>query len=344
MKCRRLDLGLLSFVLLIGMVAYAPQAKAQSPQAGKRNFKPRVVTSFILDSSESQYPESLAIDPLGNIYVSLTDSWTDPSIPNVGHIVEVTPGGKQDVVATVPTPGGGFLLGVAFDEDGRLYVNAVSDTPGVYRIGHGGSVTCVLALPAGSFPNGLAFHGRDMYVTDSNGAIWKKGPRDTAAPTTPWFQDPLISPGISGGLGANGIAFYRGEMYIGVYDAGPLGDSADSGRIVRLPIKYDGSPGDPVVVVQDSELQLVDGIAFDITGTLWVVMNYPVGIGTVARDGTFTLLSNDPDWLDDPTMVAFGATPMTRTTIFLTNGGGTTLVPNVTAVKADVAGLPLPVE
>jgi len=353
MKCRRLDLGLLSFVLLIGMVAYAPQAKAQSSHAGKPNLKPRVVTSFIWNSELWQYMESIAVDRHGNIFVAQTNYWNEGNGPIVGNIVKVTPDGKQEVVATVPTAG--WLAGLAFDEDGTLYVANVDTTPGVYRIGHDGLPSRVLTLPPDSTPQALAFYRGVMYLSDSGfglvdsngngavGAIWRKGPHDTGTPTTPWFQDPLISPQVPYGYGANGMAFYRDEMYIGVSDAGPFGDAPDSGRIVRLPIKHDGSPGQPVVLVQKAELAWNDDFAFDVTGTLWVPLSSN-GLATVARDGTFTVLANDPPWLDCPTVVAFGTTPATRTMLYLANGGWSKGISNILSFDLGVPGLRLPVE
>jgi len=82
----------------------------------------------------------------------------------------------------------------------------------------------------------------------------------------------------------------------------------------------DGSYGSPVEVVKDIKLEHADGVAFDVHGTLWVVMSYN-RLGTVAQDGTLTLLEDDPGWLDYPTQPYFGTTPQTRTTLFLSNGG-----------------------
>ncbi len=364
MKSRRSDSSLLLFVLFIGMVAFASHATAQSPNAGGpsplarlrargvpgpkaqsllprgADFNPGVVTSFSWDwNGFSQFPESIAIDRDGKIYASVTDFWFDNSGPNVGHVVSVSPDGKQKVVATIPVPDG-ILTGVAFDDDGRLYVNVWSGTPGVYRINHDGSTTCVLTLPDGSGPNGIAFYGDVMYVSDSAlGAIWKKGPGDSAAPTTAWFEDyNLIGPygGHSdSGLGANGIAFYRDGLYIAVYDAG---------RIVRVPLNDDGSPGEAVLVVQDIKLEQADGIAFDVRGTIWVTLNFINGLGTVARDGTFTLVEDNPGWLDYPTQGAFGTTPETRTTLFVSNGGFMDGVSNIISLDVGVRGRRLPAE
>jgi len=319
----------------------APSAREQP--TCREHFNPRFVTSFRWNSKVQQWPESLAIDTAGNMYVSITDYFANGA-DDVGYVVKVSPDGRKKVIASIPDLSGwGFLAGVALDERGRLYVNVVNDSPGVYRVEDDGKLVLELSLSDCSTPNGIVFHEGEMYVTDSSynctcGAIWKKGRHDTSAPAMPWYSDcDLIAPGSLYGLGANGIAFYRGEMYVGVYDT--VGN--DWGRIVRFPITHDGSPGEPVVVAEDPDLVLVDGIAFDVTGKLWIVTNYN-DLGTVALDGTVTLLANDPGCLDDPTMVAFGATPETRTRLFVTNGGGTSLAGDVLSLEVHVSGVPLP--
>ena len=63
------------------------------------------------------------------------------------------------------------------------------------------------------------------------------------------------------GIGANGIAFRGDRLFVSV---------ADYGRIVRIPVRTDGSPGKPVVVCEEAKLKTADGIAFDAFGGLWI--------------------------------------------------------------------------
>ena len=168
------------------------------------------------------FPESLAVHN-GDLYVSLGFA---------GEVVRVTPDGSQTTYATGLPTGGGLLTGLAFDKAGNLYVGAATFTadpaPGVFMIPPGGgSFTRVLTLPAGSFPNGLAIHGKYLYVSDSDlGAIWRVVPSGMNIPlATPWYQNGLLAP--EKNIGANGIAFDASgsHLYVAV---------ADQGRIVRL--------------------------------------------------------------------------------------------------------------
>jgi sugar lactone lactonase YvrE len=163
-----------------------------------------------------------------------------------GQIVKIEPGtGRQTAFGpTIETPG--LLTGVAFDAQGRLYVaNATfsdEELPGVFRI-DAGHATRVLTLPEESFPNGLAVRDSYLYVSDSAlGAVWRAPLKTASTPVAPWFQDSSLLPSTGGndhGIGANGIAFKSGDLYVAVSDAG---------RIVRVPVLPSGVPGAPRVV------------------------------------------------------------------------------------------------
>ena len=312
---------LIAFPAVVGLAvplagSAGPVARAQAAPA-----KLPVITTF----TAGDFPESLAVDGHGNLYASLGF---------IGEVVKVTPGGQQQPVASLPV-GAGLLTGLAFDSDGNLYVadatfEASPTPPGVFRIGAGGVVTRVATLPAGSFPNGLAFHGGYLYISDSSlGAIWRLAPGGSAAI---WLQDPLLAPKVSTGIGANGLAFRRGSLYAAV---------ADSGTIVRVPLTAGGNAGVPVVIAQAPLLRTADGIAFDIQGNLYITVN-DNRLVRPAPGGGLTQLAAKNNGLAYPTMPAFGTTPATRTTLYITNGALLNGTPDIVTIDAGVRGLPLP--
>jgi len=333
----KLQYAVLRATLFVFLSFTAPMLNAGPPQ-----INARLVTSFEWDSTHQFFAESITVGRDGNIYGGVSDN-----LSTLCQIVRFTPDGRQKkVVATFPPTtcdAGGFLLGVAFDEENKLHViamtfNPSAGPPGVYRIGDDGSVTCVLSLPTGSFPNGLAFYHGDMYVSDSAlGAIWKKRPHDSTTASVPWFQSiPLLAPQ---GFGANGIAFFGNALYISVSDAG---------SIIRLPILHNGSPGVPEVAAQpDPRLVTLDGIAFDITGRIWFTVNTGSGgaggkLGTLDQDGRLKFLADSPGWLDYPVMVVFGTTFWTQGTLYLSNAGFNGGQSNILAFDVGVPGIPLP--
>ena len=92
------------------------------------------------------------------------------------------------------------------------------------------------------WPNGIAFHGGRLYVTDSaNGAIWRaRLGTGVAAPTKPWLLSDELAPGdpeadpTLAGIGVNGIAFRGDFLYVSV---------ADGARIMRVARKDGGGHG-----------------------------------------------------------------------------------------------------
>jgi sugar lactone lactonase YvrE len=279
-----------------------------------------VITTF----NPGDFPESLAVDGQGNLYASLGF---------IGEVVKVAPGGQQQSLARLDVGGaGGLITGLAFDSAGNLYVAdatfQASPPPGVFRIGAGGTVRRVATLPADSFPNGLAFRDGDLYVSDSSlGAIWRLSP---AEKLTRWLVNPLLAPKTS--IGANGLAFWHSGLYVSV---------ADSGTIVRVPLSADGQPGTPVVIARSSLLRPADGIAFDVRGNLYIAVN-DNRLVQLAPGGALTQLAAKNNGLAYPTMPAFGTTPATRTTLYITNGALSNGTPDIVALDAEVSGQPLP--
>jgi sugar lactone lactonase YvrE len=145
-----------------------------------------------------------------------------------------------------------------------------------------------------------------------------------------WLQASLLAPKTS--IGANGLAFWRGSVYVAV---------ADSGTIVRVPLTAGGNAGTPAVVAQAPLLRTADGIAFDIGGNLYITVN-DNRLVRLALDGVLTQLAAKNNGLVYPTMPAFGTTPTTRTTLYITNGAPRNGTPDIVAFDAAVRGLPLP--
>lgn len=312
---------LIAFPIAVALAVPVAVSAGSMVSAQAAVAKLPVITTF----TPGDFPESLAVDGQGNLYASLGF---------IGEVVKVTPDGQQQELTSLPV-GAGLLTGLAFDRAGNLYVadatfEASPTPPGVFQIGAGGGVTRVAALPADSFPNGLAFHDGYLYISDSSlGAIWRLAPGGTAAI---WLQDPLLAPRASTGIGANGVAFWRGSLYVAV---------ADSGMIVRVPLTPGGKAGTPVVVAQAPLLRTADGIAFDVQGNLYITVN-DNRLVRLAPDGGLTQLAAKNDGLVYPTMPAFGTTPTTRTTLYITNGALLNGTPDIVAFDAGVRGLPLP--
>lgn len=350
-----------AIVLILGALALLAFS---APAGAARGWActPHTVAAFS-PGDYGSFAEGMAADSRGNLWVSLTtwglyDDTQDPPVmePNTAQLWRVAPGGGAKVKATVELTAYGFLLGVAVRDD-RVYVavydaGAEAGVTGVYRLDAGGKLTQVVALPEGAWPNGIAFHGRFLYITDSGmGVIWRA--RTGAGKVTvrdPWLQDDLLLPGdpetdpAAHGIGANGIAVRGDRLFVSV---------SDSGRIVRVSIAADGSAESPAVISEAEELRTADGIAFDAFGGLWVSTNAGTSDASPGGGlyrltpcaGTWTI-ADDPGWLNYPTTPVFGTTAATRRTLFVENGAfysayGDGTAPDIKALRVGVPGLPL---
>ncbi len=336
------------------LIALAAPAGASTPV-----WQPRTVATFSAGDYGS-FAEGMAANSHGRLFVSLTtwgfyDETTAES--NIGEVWKVAPDGAKKLVATMDLSPNGMLTGVAVDRLDRVYVafyefaDPQSIGSGVFRVGPGGAMTKVVSLPAGTFPNGLAFHRGRAYITDSaTGAVWRariKG--GVAAPAAPWCQDALLAPGdptadpTMSGLGANGIAFRGERLFVSV---------SDYGRIVRVRVRVGGSPGAPRVICQRAKLKKADGIAFDARGRLWIATDSGTtgaspsgGLYRLSRTWKLRTMADDPGWLNYSTMPVFGTTAATATRLYLENGAyygfqdGT--APSIVRVRVGVPGLPL---
>lgn len=243
-------------------------------------------------------PENLTIDGDGNVFMSMALTREIRKLP-AGKTRE-TGLDKDDteLVATLGAPGS-VVTGVAVAEDGTLYAANTNFDPGtasaIWSVAPDGTPTQLASLPTDAFPNGVLIDGgRDrLLVSDSLlGRIWAV---DIGGGASDWLTDLSLAPGTVLGFGANGVAVSEEVLHVA---------NLDFGRIVRIPIQGDGSPGSVSVLVEDPSLVGADGIAFHNESTLHVSVNLQNAIRRVNGGGKIkTVVSGDP--LDFPADVAF---------------------------------------
>jgi sugar lactone lactonase YvrE len=255
-----------------------------------------------------EYFEDLVTTARGDVYSQAGIS---------GDVYHIRPNGEIDVVATIPYGCGdnsAYLfgnLGMAVGPEGDIWINEatyVPETHGVWRVRRDGfawlevplSIEDVLA------PNGLTFDRRgNLYVTETvTGVIWRAGRGEHTA--EPWLATSLLVPPPGGFFGANGIVYRRGSLYV---------VNTDSGTIIKVPIRKNGSPGTPRVVVDG--LNGPDNLSLDRFGDLYVVTAYGAQvIRILARDEVEILVDSG---LTYPTAVDFGRPHGARLNAFITD-------------------------
>jgi sugar lactone lactonase YvrE len=316
-------------------------------------------------------PRGVAVDKVGNVYVSVGE--VRAKLEYI-QIRKFTPAGEQLFSVEI---GQGTIGGLAVTADGDLYVAmAAGLNKGVYRMDREGQIELLPGSNQIFFANGLAFDERGtLYVTESvsltiftpqgkpagPGSIWRI-PRGGEAKL--WMRDELLRG--TGGLGqpvwigANGIAYYHGNLYV---------TNTEKGTVMRIPVQKDGSAGVPEVwttlqEVFESPLAgfpipvMGDGIALDVHGNLYVAVltrSAVVRINLLDKSQQTVAAFRFPDYLplyaplDFPASLVFGTGKGERTSLFVTNlGMGKGLVPplpwvgpSLTKIDAGVPGDPL---
>jgi sugar lactone lactonase YvrE len=291
------------------------------------------------DPAAGEFPEGIAVDKQGNVFVSMAP---------LGQIRKISPEDTETLFYQFPA--GAALTGLAVDAPGNVYVGVFArgaDPGGVWRIDRNGGPASRLPGTEKIFlPNGLAFDNQgNLYVTDTYvlgsappaGAIWRIPPHGDAQL---WLQDSELLGGRGNipdypPLGANGIAFRHNRLYVA---------STEKGVIAQVPVLPDGSAGALSVVAQGSDLIMVDGLAMDVHGAIYAALIGQDRVVTVNPDtGDITQLVGAADGVDGPASLAFGTGRGNRQDLYFTNYAVLSRAhPGVLKMDVGVPGMPLP--
>ena len=306
--------------------------------AGVAGASGHVQTFATFDPAAGEFPEGIAIDKHGNVYVSMIE---------LDQIWKIDPSGNRSVLVEIDVPGEG-PAGLAVDAAGTVYAAVPAfdletgqtdrATRGVYRIRPEGTAERLPGTDAMLFPNDLTLDKQgNVYATDtSSGTVWRV-PRDGSAEL--WSGDPLLAGDGSFGfgfpIGANGIAFRNGEVIVA---------NTERGRLVRIPVEPDGSAGEATVLADSTALLGADGIALDVHGDVYVASSIFYTVVRVGSDGLVEILATADDGLNQPSTLAFGTGKGERQTLFVANFSifSPSPTPGVLKISVGVPGQPLP--
>ena len=239
---------------------------------------PPTVLSTVKTYSLGESPESIALDKAGNSFVSIGNT-----------IRKRTPAGVESTFMTLPIAA--FVLGVKVGPDGCVYNTSTSLDPAVvgafiWKTCTAGAPTIFATLDPSGGPNDLAFDdNRNLFVTDPFlGKVYKI---TTAGTVSTWLQHPLLNGNAASpyllfhAVGVDGLAFDEDKenLYLG---------NLDYGRLIRVPVRYNGSAGTPVVVASDPRLAGIDGFAFDKDGTIFAAINGQDHFVSISCGGVIT--------------------------------------------------------
>jgi len=295
-----------------------------------------------LDPALGEFPEGVAIDKPGNIWVTVQPLCEVRRYTSRGdELMRVRLVGDTCIGAN----------GLAVDATGVAYAAVLTSdeaTRGVYVVLPSGEYHKIADTGQIAYPNALVFdHNRGtLYVTDlAGGAVWRVG----LGGVDLWLQHPLLAGTLPAPppfppdtrLGANGIALRHGVLFVAVSFAP---------RIVRIAINDDGSAGAPQLIVPPPAfigmgIFFLDGLQLDVHGNFYLASPNLPGIVKVEAEGYgVSVLAGPPDGVTAPPLsLVFGTGKGARKDLFVTinpSFGGTGC--GVVRVPAGTPGLPLP--
>lgn len=251
------------------------------------------------NGAKSEFPESIAIDQRGNLYLSLVFA---------GKIKKVTPDGVQSDFATIADTD---LLGVVFDTDGNL---VVAGARGIWKVSPNGAVRLFSSVPGHISLNDFAYdqHGNLLVSDDNKFVIWKVDPKGNASV---WSADPLYVAPVDTfpfPVGVNGLAFTRDMKTLHI-------SNTSAGRLLAVDVKRDGSAGPVRILASDPQLIGADGIEVDEHDNTYVAVNIQERIVRVSKKGKLSTVAKG-DLLSFPTSLVFGRGRKSDT-LFICNNG-----------------------
>jgi gluconolactonase len=274
----------------------------------------RVFFDGTLSDPQLDHPEGIAVHPDGSVWCG----------GERGQIFRLDPDGASiEEMATT----GGFILGMAFDRAGNLFVCDMKHAA-VFRVepSSGRVDRFSDGAPGRPFkiPNSPAFDAAGhLYVSDSH-AFGIPGPGVIRiAPDGEgelWYErDVTFANGLA--MAPDGSALYVAETF--------------ASTVFRIPIRDDGSAGEREDVASTPG-SLPDGLAFDVEGNLYVGCYEPSRVLRIDPSGAVEVLWHDATahTLAHPTNLAFRGT-----TMFTANLGRW----HVTRIDVGVEGVRLPV-
>ena len=282
----------------------------------------RVVTTF----PPGLFLESVLVEKTGSLLV--THLFTN-------RISRISPTGEVSVFAELdlgqpveplnldfskPAVRSGVVC-IAAAKDGSIYATVWSPKAGlhgVWKITPEGKGSPYVPIP-GAMLNGIALDDSgNIYVADSDGKVWRvpAGKREAEV----WLEHPLLArrPFVGVFPGANGIQIRKDTVYV---------TNSDTGNVIRIKIRPDGSAGKPEVYATGV---CGDDFAIDAHENLYVTTHPFNSVIRIGRDGSRTIIAGPGQGVVGPAAAAFGRLPGDEDSLYVvTDGGLFTPIPGV---------------
>jgi hypothetical protein len=314
----RKNAGIALAVTAAAVLGSATSASAGTGLSYRGSVVTDVRTAAAFDYAAGEIPENITVNPDGSVTLSLLGSCAVCQRTHAPELMRISASGRRTVLVTGQA--GEAITGNARGDDGTVYYsvwapgNAARN--GVYALGRDGAPRRVAALPADAGPNGLAIDpaGRTLYIADSFKSVIWSAPA-SGGPVTPWLAGAALAPvpGAALPIGANGLRFHNGALWVSNFNKGTL---------LRVPVTGTDAAG-PVRLVAGG-LPNIDDLSFlaPCSDVVFAAQNGsssgngPDRIVVVYPDGTYKAVLTSADGLASPS-----ATAVRGNRLYITDGG-----------------------
>ena len=262
-------------------------------------------------------PDGMAVDSEGNLVLSCPNFADDSQS---GVMVKITPTAEVTHwfdVPVHPETGKARNMGIAFDDEGYLYVcdnQGWSEREDLIFKGRvlkikadkeGNILSCVTIATGMEHPNGVRYKDGYIYVTQSymhpvkreDGKLTSGVYRFAVDECNVEVKNDLtdanlfctfVTENLDCQYGVDGIVFdEKGDLYIGNF-----GD----GAVWRVVLDENGDVKEKILVAKDpGQLQSTDGMCFDDKGNLYIADFSANALGMVTAEGDLVRVAASPD-------------------------------------------------
>ncbi len=273
-------------------------------------------------SSDLYYPEGVAVDGSGNVYIA--DTGSSYGLPYSSVVVKVTPSGTLSIFAGVvgqsgaPTAGPatssdlGSPQGVAVDSSGNVYIadDGNLGNPVVEKVTSSGTLSIIAGVvgqsgaptagPATSSdlgsPQGVTVDGSgNLYIADYQNSVVEKvtssGTLSIFAGVVGHGGPPTAGPATSSDLSPYGVAVDgSGNVYVADYNNNMVEEVSSSGTLSIIAGIVSGGAPTPGPATS-SDLGSPQGVAVDGSGNVYIADAGNSVVEKVSSSGTLSIFA-----------------------------------------------------
>lgn len=231
-----------------------------------------------------------------------------------GKVYKIHPDGKKELYASIE----GKIAGIALLHGSQFLVTGwdKGGKPSIFKIDEKLTVSKVLTIDGGMFPNGILHFSGDKYlIADSYaGCIWLY---DAAInKVTLWLKDVLLerSSAKVEYPAANGLKIYNGNLYV---------SNTEKQILVKVP-ESDLKPGKPSLFLDKVN---IDDFAFDSSGNIYAATNVYNSVIKITQDKKITIIADLSSGVAGSTAVVFAKNSEGKPVLYVSTSGGMAVPP-----------------